>query len=348
MRRERGITLIALVITIIILLILTGITIGLTIGQNGILEKAQIAKGENKKTQIKESIQLAIMDIETELSVNQKGETLNSDALIRELPSKLQGIRIENDMTGTYQGYTYYIDENYNVHIEEKSNSPITVEQTIIYVGTSKCTIKVNASSKQGNIVKYQYMINNEIKEEIEENEYTIKNLEPTTKYKVSVIAIDEKGNSEKSIQEEITTKERMYLIKDGKLLIEGETANATITPNEGFLELVTNTTTSRAGYHIRYDITNYQEMKLDAEVISKTSSCSCGILLNPSNPLGTSKDNFLYFAPSGTSTSRERFIESWEDIKDLQGNYYLFCMKNATKSATKAIIHIYNLWLEE
>ena len=42
-KNERGITLVALIITIIILLILAGITINLTVGQRGILTRAQEA-----------------------------------------------------------------------------------------------------------------------------------------------------------------------------------------------------------------------------------------------------------------------------------------------------------------
>ena len=44
--KNRGITLIALIITIIIMLILAGIVLSLTIGENGIIKKAQIA-GQN-------------------------------------------------------------------------------------------------------------------------------------------------------------------------------------------------------------------------------------------------------------------------------------------------------------
>ncbi len=44
-KNEKGITLIALVITIIILLILAGITIATLTGENGILSKASTAKG---------------------------------------------------------------------------------------------------------------------------------------------------------------------------------------------------------------------------------------------------------------------------------------------------------------
>ena len=53
---NKGITLIALVITIIILLILTGITIGLVTGDNGILAQATRAKKETEKATEKEKV----------------------------------------------------------------------------------------------------------------------------------------------------------------------------------------------------------------------------------------------------------------------------------------------------
>ena len=56
--KERGITLIALVITIIILLILAGITIGLVTGDNGLLAQATRAKEETEKAQLKEETTL--------------------------------------------------------------------------------------------------------------------------------------------------------------------------------------------------------------------------------------------------------------------------------------------------
>ena len=42
-KKEKGITLIALVVTIIVLLILAGVAISLTIGQGGIFERAEKA-----------------------------------------------------------------------------------------------------------------------------------------------------------------------------------------------------------------------------------------------------------------------------------------------------------------
>lgn len=44
MKRNQGITLIALVITIVVLIILAGVTINTIIGENGIIIKAQEAK----------------------------------------------------------------------------------------------------------------------------------------------------------------------------------------------------------------------------------------------------------------------------------------------------------------
>ena len=43
-KRNKGITLIALVVTIIVLLILAGVTIAMVLGQDGIFKKAQTAK----------------------------------------------------------------------------------------------------------------------------------------------------------------------------------------------------------------------------------------------------------------------------------------------------------------
>ena len=50
MKEQKGITLIALVITIIVMLVLAGVSINAIIGDNGILSKAQSAKLLSEKT----------------------------------------------------------------------------------------------------------------------------------------------------------------------------------------------------------------------------------------------------------------------------------------------------------
>ena len=54
LRKEKGITLIALVITIIVLLILAGVSIAMLTGQNGILTQAQNAKNKTEEAQAEE------------------------------------------------------------------------------------------------------------------------------------------------------------------------------------------------------------------------------------------------------------------------------------------------------
>ena len=60
MKNNKGITLIALVITIIVLLILAGVSIALVTGDNGLLKQATRAGAE---TQVAEAKEMAIMDV---------------------------------------------------------------------------------------------------------------------------------------------------------------------------------------------------------------------------------------------------------------------------------------------
>ena len=58
---QKGITLIALVITIIVLLILAGVSIAMLTGQNGILTQAQNAKTTTENKSAEEKVKLAVM-----------------------------------------------------------------------------------------------------------------------------------------------------------------------------------------------------------------------------------------------------------------------------------------------
>ena len=58
MSKEKGITLIALVITIIVLLVLAGVTISMLSGDNGILTNATRAKYATELAQYKEELEI--------------------------------------------------------------------------------------------------------------------------------------------------------------------------------------------------------------------------------------------------------------------------------------------------
>ena len=74
---NRGITLIALVITIIVLLILAGVSIAMLTGENGILTQAQNAKNDTEEAQDKEKINLAVSEAQIGDNEYQKLDTNN-------------------------------------------------------------------------------------------------------------------------------------------------------------------------------------------------------------------------------------------------------------------------------
>ncbi len=65
MKEQKGITLVALVITIIVLLILAGVTIAALSGQNGILTNASTAQKNTAVSEVREALAMAINTIYT-------------------------------------------------------------------------------------------------------------------------------------------------------------------------------------------------------------------------------------------------------------------------------------------
>ena len=59
-KNNKGITLIALVITIIVLLILAGVSIAMLTGENGILNQATDARDDTEAAEIREKVELAV------------------------------------------------------------------------------------------------------------------------------------------------------------------------------------------------------------------------------------------------------------------------------------------------
>ena len=66
-KKERGVTLIALVITIIVLLVLAAAAIATLTGDNGIFSNAQNARAENKRAEVKEKYLLAYNTVRTQI-----------------------------------------------------------------------------------------------------------------------------------------------------------------------------------------------------------------------------------------------------------------------------------------
>ena len=79
MRNERGITLIALVVTIVVLLILAGVTITYALGNNGLFTNAQQAEYNTELGNIRDYAAMARLDVMT--AYYAKGEALSADEI---------------------------------------------------------------------------------------------------------------------------------------------------------------------------------------------------------------------------------------------------------------------------
>ena len=117
MRNNKGITMIALIVTIIILLILAGVTIAFLTGENGILNKASTAAETTKKANAKERLKVELMAIQTEELADGKEANLDSlDANKEQLNEK--GIEIEESGTPrdvTLDGYTFKVKNDLTI-----------------------------------------------------------------------------------------------------------------------------------------------------------------------------------------------------------------------------------------
>ena len=99
MKKQRGITLVSLVVTIIVLIILTGISINTLVGQNGVITRAQQAKENMMLAQQREEEQLN--EIYEQLEGSNQGIPPEEGTIgdltnkLQELQSKFDNIQVE-------------------------------------------------------------------------------------------------------------------------------------------------------------------------------------------------------------------------------------------------------------
>lgn len=153
MKKEKGITLIALVITIIVLLILAVVSIAMLTGENGILGKATSARTITKDEEGREKVELAYNGVRMQHLSEGKDSAITTQELQTELDKYTsQGeTTVSEDGTSlivTYNddsGRKYSIDNNYNEGknsefgkvevIKTDSNAPQTKEWVKEYKG---------------------------------------------------------------------------------------------------------------------------------------------------------------------------------------------------------------------
>ena len=112
MKTNKGITLVALVITIIVLLILAGVSISLVVGDNGVLTQSQAASKNTSISQVKEDFETVVAGQVTTFMgewAKDTSETLLSDASADKYLNTdyLDAADIKTKMTTSPKGLTF-------------------------------------------------------------------------------------------------------------------------------------------------------------------------------------------------------------------------------------------------
>ena len=123
MKNNKGITLVALVVTIVVLLILAGVSINLVLGDNGIIAKAQEAKTKSAEASQNDVTSMDELAKELEDAINGTGNTDDDSKFMKENTKVTysdgdvwipEGFKIADDSASTVQGGVVIEDKDGN------------------------------------------------------------------------------------------------------------------------------------------------------------------------------------------------------------------------------------------
>ena len=217
MKKEKGITLLALVVTIIVLLILAAVTIVGVVGENGIIKRAMKAVEEHKIGALTEILEVHKGPVAI--------ENLGEVPIEKYIEYVKEHEKLGDDKIEQIDPWQYYVilEEKYAFLIREEDNKDLT----IIYMGrpeelppritslnaeSTSNKIKIRAEGRRLEEGKYKYYIKREKEEEYgealggnETGEYTYEGLEQNHIYYVKVEVEAKYGKAER--EEPITTQ---------------------------------------------------------------------------------------------------------------------------------------------
>ena len=234
MNRNKGITLVALVITIIVLLILAGVSVAILVGPNGILTQVGDAKIKTKEAEIEEHINLWKLDNEIRNENNK--EKITSKQFIDDIIK--QGVIKEEDVDRVYK----------TINIGELKISYLEKGELIPGVLTNKDTVYIDINEEKVTIPKGFY-VSEQIDEQIIQDGIVIKD---ENENEFVWIPVDEPTNMYSG---NIEDKETLQ----GKLYTKLYTNDITEEPSEDAKEPVA-TTYEHSNYEDDITIDEYQE----------------------------------------------------------------------------------------
>ena len=152
-KTNKGITLIALVISIIVLLILAGVTISALSGENGILQRSTDAKRETEKGDARDRITMTLAELQME-------RYTGTQSMEDFLNSKFDSVVDNGDgtYTVTLDGYEAIIDSNGDLvgDIQKSGPRPV-VDEASIKITTDGTTVPADNSLTSGTTLQIEF-----------------------------------------------------------------------------------------------------------------------------------------------------------------------------------------------
>ena len=242
-KKNKGITLVALVITIIVLLVLAGITIA-QLKKNGLLYKATRAKDESEKQVATEKMNLKITEAEmsswekekrmptlqelaNEFCKNEDDEFEYVLTTSKKTSSKLENIIVADSIFTKFKEYPYEFEIDRSLRLasidgnkvgNKSDNSINENDYNSLIIGNIDFNVSdisgsgfyVTITTDQQNqdlIAGYYVFCNGKIVRVSEDNKIKINNLEKDTKYEIKCVALDVDGKIKTSSVKDVKTK---------------------------------------------------------------------------------------------------------------------------------------------
>ena len=170
--KDKGITLVAMVITVIVLLLLAGIAIATLGGENGIFEKVKQAKKAQIESEMKEQLTMVLQELQIEKQGNATLDDVTQDwankIISTEYNPQLKEdasyngklmIMTKDKITGKFM-----IDQNLNITSIEYNTGSVEVEYTTISRTDNKVRINIVVTDNINGIKQIDYPEGNPLK----------------------------------------------------------------------------------------------------------------------------------------------------------------------------------------
>ncbi len=203
LKNQKGITLLALVITIVILIILATVTINYTFGDNGLVSYAEKAKLETEIASAREQIELVLSEAGVEKTFNSEYD--ENGFLDDFVEARLKGVELDSDEI-TYEGFIFPLDRSVPKLGEGEPalvTGPRIREVKVTETTTNSISIEVDARNAAGGKYTYWYKKEGETDwiealANSDSNKYTYEGLEENVIYNIKVKVETKEGNTEK------------------------------------------------------------------------------------------------------------------------------------------------------